>query len=113
MSVKHVKDYFNSLTKDYIDTKDTIEKLQSEITEEQSKEALNNLQNLKDRFAVIETNYKRVSYIMYLLDMPNKAKKKKRYEQMYKKLDKSLDGHKLEDIKKENKQALSYISAFV
>jgi hypothetical protein len=69
-------------------------------------DALDNVNNL-------ETNYHRLVYIMYLLDMPNKGSKKAGYVKQYKGI---LDELKrlsadIDSIKEENSDALIHFKA--
>jgi hypothetical protein len=61
----------------------------------------------------LETNYHRLAYIMYLLDMPQRDSKKAGYVKQYKQvLDALVDlGADIESIKKENTDALIHFKA--
>ena len=71
------------------------------ITEEQMQEATENV-------AILETNYYRLAYIMYLLDLPNRKNKKEAYVKQYKNILDELErlGADIESVKDENSDAL-------
>ena len=75
MSIKEVRDYHLRMTADYMELKRTLDTLESEITPETSKQALDNIDSIKKQVARLQENYNRINYIMYLLDMPAKKKK--------------------------------------
>lgn len=82
MSIKHVKKYYQDIEKMYIelvselnDMKDGFEK--GDCTEDE-------LNNLLVPVRGIEENYKRLSYIMYLLFQPNNDKKGPAYKKQNK-----------------------------
>ena len=69
MSVKHIKKYYNDIQKMYFELVSDLKEMESELkagtcTEEE-------LNNLLLPVKGIEENYKRLSYIMYLLYQPN------------------------------------------
>ena len=107
MSVKHVKDYYNTMTKDYIDAKETLEKMKNEITDESASEYIKRVDEFKSYFYKIEENYKRISYIIYLLDMPNKKEKKRKYEKMN---SKKVTDRTLEKVHEENVACLNKLN---
>ena len=77
MSVKHIKDYYDSITADYINMKNTLEEMQRCVNEESSAAAMANIDNIKNMVSKMKENYMRISYIMYLLNMPKKRKEEK------------------------------------
>lgn len=105
MAVKHVKDYFIQVANDYKRMTDTLFELEKTISEESSKEALQNINNIKHMVEKMKENYMRISYIMFLLNQPNKDSKKDSYiTREHKWLDyigkeNTLDGVLLEDSK--------------
>lgn len=77
MAIKDVREYYFTMLAQYLEEKqnlnDFAEALKDGyITEEQLIEAQNIV-------AGLEENYHRLTYIMYLLEMPNKKEKKARY----------------------------------
>ena len=75
MSIKEVRDYHLRMTSDYLSLKETLDKLESEITPETSTAALANIEQIKKQVARVQENYNRINYIMYLLDMPKRKSK--------------------------------------
>jgi hypothetical protein len=111
MAVKDVRNYFYTMLLQYIDEKQNLADFEEalkagHITEEQMQEALENVK-------VLETNYHRLVYIMYLLDMPNKGSKKTGYVKQYKGILDELKrlGADIESIKEENSDALIHFKA--
>jgi hypothetical protein len=76
------------------------------ITEEQMQEAM-------DTVAALETNYHRLVYIMYLLDMPKRKHKKAKYVKQYDVIVEELRrlGADIDSIKEENSDALIHFKA--
>ena len=114
MSVKDVKDYYMKMTADYIEMKDTIDRMESEVTEETAKVVLENIKQLKATAEKVEENYRRISYIMFLLDMPNRKKKRDRYKNQNKKLlNKIPNKDTLEGIQEENNKNLNELKTYI
>lgn len=114
MSIKDVRDYHTRMTADYIELKETLEKLESEITEETSKEALNNISQLKKQAEHVQENYNRINYIMYLFDKPTRKSKHKKWEnQNKKKLSKIPNKDRLSGVSDENKNNLSELKKYI
>ena len=106
MAVKDVKNYFYTMLSQYLEEKQNLADFEEAlkegyITQEQMQEALENVSNL-------ETNYHRLVYIMYLLDMPNRKSKKDGYVKQYKTITDELQrlGADIDSIKEENSDAL-------
>lgn len=102
MSVKHVKEYYNQLFKDFHEMTTMLREMEDEcqknlISEEQ-------LENIKKTIEPIKTNFERIQYIMFLLDQPNKKEKVARYKKRNEALLKNSVS--LDELKKENKEAL-------
>jgi F0F1-type ATP synthase beta subunit len=69
------------------------------------------LEVAKEDVAIIKNNYDRLSYIMYLLEMPNKPKKKAKYVKANKKIVHYLEEQNAtaEQTKQENQSALDHL----
>ena len=78
MAIKHVRQYYERMVSDYTEMKHTLKEMEK-LSEEKSEIALSNIDSIKEQVRILEANYKRLSYIMFLLNQPNKEKKKKRY----------------------------------
>lgn len=111
MAIKDVKNYFYTMLCQYIEEKQNLADFEEAlkegyITQEQMQEAMENVANL-------ETNYHRLVYIMYLLDMPNRKDKKQAYVKQYKTILDELQklGADIDSIKEENSDALIHFKA--
>ena len=88
MAVRHIKAYFNDVANQYL-------QLQKEV-EEFEEEAQKNLcdpdkiEVLKQMVQPVKDTYMFLSYVMYLLNMPNREQKKNKYQRMNEKLLKSI-----------------------
>lgn len=98
MSKKDVNTYFNKICEDYHELIETLH----EMEEEASKGLLSpeKLQQMKDYIEPIKINWQRISYIMYLLNKPQKKTKVNRYKNQNYKL--IHENSTLNDVHKEN-----------
>lgn len=108
MARKDVRDYYFSMLAQYLEEKENLSDFEDalksgHITEERMQEALEIVDKL-------EENYHRLTYIMYLLDMPNKKAKKDTYSLQNKTVVEALKklGADENSIKKENFDALKH-----
>lgn len=106
MAVKDVRDYFYTMLCQYIEEKQNLADFEEalkegHITQDQMQEAMENV-------SALETNYHRLVYIMYLLDMPNRKDKKPGYVKQHKTILDELKrlGADINSIKEENSDAL-------
>ena len=111
MAVKDVRNYFYTMLCQYLEEKQNLADFEEalkdgNITQEQMQEVMENVTNL-------ETNYHRLVYIMYLLDMPNRKSKKSDYVKQHKTILDELKrlGADIESIKDENTDALIHFKA--
>lgn len=111
MAVKDVKNYFYTMLCQYIEEKQNLADFEEalkegNITQEQMQEAMENV-------TALETNYHRLVYIMYLLDMPNRKDKKSDYVKQHKTILEELKrlGADIDSIKEENTDALIHFKA--
>ena len=111
MAIKDVRHYFFTMLSQYIEEKQNLADFENAlkeglITEEQMQDAMSNVEAL-------ETNYYRLAYIMYLLDMPNRKTKKLGYTKQYEKVLEELKnlGADIDSIKQENSDALIHFKA--
>ena len=103
MAKRDVDNYFNQVTRDY---SDMVEALR-DMEEEASKNLVSpeQLESMKSQVETIKNNYLRISYIIYLLNRPNKKTKHERYDKSKSFREKdTLDG-----VKKENREILDNI----
>lgn len=111
MAVRDVRQYYYTVLSQYLEEKQNLADFEEAlkegfITEEQMQEAI-------DTVADLETNYYRLTYIMYLLDLPSSKKKKPVYVRQYKKILDELKklGADVDSIKEENTDALIHFKA--
>lgn len=108
MSVKHVKDYYNQICSQYHEMIEDIKDLEREA--EQGLIEPERIDRLKDQVAPIKQNYERWSYMMFLLNQPNRKKKIKKYQQQNKKLLEHLEkNNSLEAVIEENVEARKHV----
>ena len=102
MAKKDVDAYFKQICNDY---KDMIDALH-DMEEEAAKNLISpdRLEAMKSQVDVVKNNYMRISYIMYLLNRPNRKSKTAKYDKQ-KVFDKkaTLDGVHEENILELNK----------
>lgn len=107
MSVKHVKDYYLKIAEDYKEMRTTLDLLESVVTDSTASAALSNIENIRQQVNALKENYMRISYIVYLLNMPNKEEKKRKYiRQERKALDKIPEKDRLNGVLEEDKKVL-------
>lgn len=111
MAVKDVREYFYTMLSQYLEEKQNLTDFEEAlkegfITEEQMQEAMDNV-------SALETNYHRLVYIMYLLDMPKRKAKKTQYVKQYKTILEELKklGADVDSVKAENSDALIHFKA--
>lgn len=108
MSVKDVIKYYDAVADQYLemvnDLKDFEEAVSNNIVEPER------LEQIKKNIEPIKANYQRLSYIMYLLNLPVKKNKHKKYEQQNKKFLKMIGKENTQEaVKQENEKTLNMI----
>ena len=84
MSVKHVKKYYHDIEKMYLELVSELAEMKDDFAKGNCTEE--ELNNLLIPVKGIEENYKRLSYIMYLLFQPNRDEKEAKYKKQNKEL---------------------------
>lgn len=109
MSKKDVDQYFNKICNDYHELIETIHDMQ----EEANKGLLDpdKVDQVKQTLEPMKVNWQRISYIMYLLNKPNKKKKWNRYELQNQKF--IHKNSTLDDVHTENEKILNDIKAVI
>lgn len=92
MAVKDLRNYYNKVCNDYKEMLDEIKIFEKEL--EQKIVPPEAVDNMKRIIEPLLANYQQISYIMYLLNMPNKNSKKEKYKNQQKKM--------IQGIEKEN-----------
>ncbi len=112
MAIRHVREYYERMVSDYVEMKTVLEEMEK-LSEDKASTALNNIEQIKHQVEILEANYKRLSYIMFLLNQPNKEKKKKRYfSQEKKKLDDIPYKDRKEAIIEENSAVIENLKSY-
>lgn len=106
MSVKHVKEYYKKMCADYKEMVNTLAEMEEYV--QQSIISPEKLDNIKESVEAMKVNYQRISWIMYLLQLPNKKEKRVKYELQHQKSFEELNGIASTDIIQEENQ--SYIA---
>lgn len=109
MAVKDVKRYYYSILGQYVEMKESLKDFQEafeagHFTEDQ-------LEDIKANIAALEENYNRISYIMYLLEMPARKEKQAKYKKSNNKLEEyfKITDSATENIVSENNSLLDNI----
>lgn len=103
MGVKHVKDYYDQIGNDYHEMIQTLKDMEEECNN--GLVSPERVEQLKKMLEPIKTNYARISYIMFLLNMPNKKEKQRWYAKQNSKT-RYVTEATLEGVKQEDKWAL-------
>lgn len=111
MAIKDVKQYYYNMLFQYIEMKSDLADFEEAVKNGNIEES--RLQEIIDTVNKLEQNYDRLSYIMYLLEIPNRPEKKIKHskETAYLKDYFSTKNADLESIKAENKSAIDHIRA--
>ena len=112
MSVKHVIEYYNKMNKQRLDMLSMLElfgkQTQTSMVDSEKYE------QIKKMTETFNTNYQRLSYIIYLLNQTNKKKKQQDYARRNKKFLQALDKkHSLDSVLNENSIVLKSIDRAV
>ena len=106
MAIRDVKEYYFKMAAQYIEMKDDLKDFEQAlkdgfITEDQ-------LQAAYDEVDKVQQNYDRLSYIMYLLNLPNRKSKQKKYKIINTALETEFEKRKADtgSVSIENRDAL-------
>lgn len=112
MSVKHVKNYFDQICDLYHELFENLKELQQEA--EQGLISPEKFEQYKKTIEPIKTNYERWSYMMFLLNLPNKKEKQKVYKKSRKEEIAEFEMMRLDKIAiTESEEALKEADNFV
>ena len=113
MAIKHVREYYERMTSDYMEMRRVLEEMEN-MSEENAGKAFNNLDSMRKQVKILEANYKRLSYIMFLLNQPTKESKKDRYfRSEKKKLDEIPNEDRMEAIVAENLSVINNLKSYI
>lgn len=106
MSVKHIKEYYDQVCNDYHEliqaSKDLEEECNNGIVSPER------IDEFKKTLEPIKNNYMTLSYIMFLLNQPNRKEKQDKYRNQNKKLLSNIDEKRTkEGVLRENKEAIN------
>lgn len=104
MALKHVKDYYIKIEKQYFGLLEKVKEFDEalkngEVSPEQAETARQMLYKVED-------NYKRWSYLLFLLNQPVKKEKQKGYLKQHAQLNKSVAPYSGEQIIEDNRYVL-------
>lgn len=112
MAIKHVREYYERMVSDYVEMKRVLEEMEK-LSEEKASIALSNIEQIREQVKILEANYKRLAYIMFLLNQPNKESKKQRYlNREKKKLDNIPVADREEAVVEENTRILETLKSY-
>lgn len=112
MAVKDVRDYYERMTSDYMEMKRVLAEMEK-ISDERAGEALNNIEFIRSQVKLLEANYKRLSYVMFLLNQPTKKSKKSGYARReHKKLEQIPEKDRMEGVIQENSTVLDNLKSY-
>ena len=104
MSVKAVKDYYNQIVAQYTEMANDIKDFEKEVAQGIVEPEL--IERLQRQIEPIKQNYMTLSYIMFLLNQPQKKEKQARYAKQNKQLLEISKGRQRADLVAENNKAL-------
>lgn len=103
MSRKDVENYYNQIFQDYHEMIEALKDMEKECSE--GLVSPDRVEQLKQMLEPIKLNYGRISYIMFLLNKPNKKDKQKWYFKQNKNKPFPHE-HTLTGVRQENKNAI-------
>lgn len=113
MAVEDIREYYERVVSDYTEMKRVLNELEN-IKEENIKTAYVNIDDIRDKVHILESNYKRLSYIIYLLNMPKKKKKRARYSKSESnKLVNIHEKDRMSGVLKENSDIINNLKSYL
>lgn len=112
MAVKDVREYYERMTSDYMEMKRVLAEMET-LSEDKAGQALSNLDSIREQVRLLESNYKRLSYVMFLLNQPTKKSKQDRYRKSEKKkLDVIPEKDRQDGVIAENSEVINNLKAY-
>lgn len=109
MAIKHVRQYYNQVCDQYLSLQKEIQELQEEA--EKGLIEPERIDQMKAFIEPLKNNYMTLSWIMYLLNMPNRKEKQKAYQKRLDKFTKNLNANfDKESIVKENQKIIEGVN---
>ena len=108
MAKKDVVEYFNQVADQYQEMLDNIKEIEQDVNTTLTDPEL--VERLKKAAEPVKNNFMTLSYIMFLLNKPQRKEKEKKYVKMNKKLLQSIDPAYTKDgIMAENRKTIENI----
>lgn len=108
MSVKAVRQYYDQICEQYHEMMENIRDLEAEVASGMVEPE--RIERLKEQVAPIKQNYERWSYMMFLLNQPERKAKQPRYAHQQRKFLATLSQeNSLSAVLSENEEALKHI----
>ena len=108
MSVKAVRKYYDQICEQYHEMIELIHDLEKEA--EQDLVEPERIERLKEQVAPIKQNYERWTYMMFLLNQPERNSKHEKYKRQNSRLLQNLDKQNdLDSVFEENKASLAQV----
>ena len=108
MAVKHVKEYYEQVCEQYVQMNEELRDFQKEV--ENGLVEPERIDNLKALIEPLKNNYMTLSWIMYLLNKPQRESKERAYERRNRKFIESLDKKfNKEGILKQNEDVIKSV----
>ena len=108
MSVKAVRKYYDQICEQYHEMIELIHDLEKEA--EQDLVEPERIERLKEQVAPIKQNYERWTYMMFLLNQPERKSKHERYKRQNSRFLQNLDKQNdLDSVLEENKASLAQV----
>jgi hypothetical protein len=108
MAVKHIKEYYEQVCEQYVQMNEELRDFQKEV--ENGLVEPERIENLKKMIEPLKNNYMTLSWIMYLLNQPNRDSKERAYQKRNKRFIESLDKNfNKESIMKQNEDVIKSI----
>ena len=82
MALKHLKQYYDQVCADYREAIQEIKEFEEECAK--NLVPVDRVDQLKSTMAPLLKNYEQISYLVFLLNMPNKKEKQKSYNKAFK-----------------------------
>ena len=102
MALRHFKDYYKQVEKQYLKMVDDAKEYDKLLKE--GKVEYEQVEQVQGMLSKVTENYKRLTYVAYLMQLPNRAKKEAKHRN--KKVEDALKDSSKEAILRENEDVL-------
>lgn len=107
MAVKHVKQYYEEISNQYHEMLDTLKDFEKEASEGLVEPE--RIEQIKQTIKPLKDNYERWSYMMFLLNRPNRNSKVNKWQKLQNQINKNKNfdsKNTLEAVTQENEETL-------